>query len=153
MDPSIQKKLKALFKGKWYLLLLALVGIALLLFSGKGTKGASEPVFDAEAYRAELSASVKELCERTEGVGTASVLLTLETGERAIYEKNLTEKGESVALSGGDAILSAYAYPAVAGVAVVCEGGDRESVRTSLTLLLSRALSLPVTKIYIAGAK
>ncbi len=153
MDPSVKKRLAALLKGKWYLLLVALLGVALLLFSGSSAKKEEKSTFDAEVYRASLTASVKALCERTEGVGEATVLLTLETGERAIYEKNLTEKGESVALSGGEAILSAYAYPAVSGVAVVCEGGEKEGVRASLTLLLSRALSLPVTKIYIAGAK
>ena len=92
MDPSVKKRLAALLKGKWYLVLIALFGIALLLFSGSGTQKKAEDAFDAEAYRASLTASVKALCERTEGVGEATVLLTLETGERALYEKNTTEK-------------------------------------------------------------
>ena len=154
MTNEIKAKLTAFLKGKRGLILIALLGVALILFSGSfGEKKEEKEAFNAEAYRASLTASVKELCERTQGVGEATVLLTLETGERAVYEKNTTEKGESVALSGGDAILTAYAYPAVSGVAVVCEGGENESVRAALTLLLSRALDLPTTKIYIAGAK
>ena len=141
-------------KGKWYLILIGLIGILLILFSGSGTKEKKDSArLDAEAYRTELTAAVEALCERTAGVGDATVLLTLATGEYAVYEKNLTEGSESVALSGGDALLSAYAYPAVSGVAVVCDGGENESVKRELTMLLSRALALPTTKIYIAGAK
>ncbi len=141
-------------KGKWYLILIGLLGILLILFSGSGTGEKKDSArLDPEIYRAELTAAVEALCERTAGVGDATVLLTLATGEYAVYEKNLTESSESVALSGGDALLLAYAYPAVSGVAVVCSGGDSESVKRELTMLLSRALALPTTKIHIAGAK
>lgn len=154
MKSFSSQKLVSFCKSKWYLLLIGLLGILLIVFSGTDTQEKQGGTrLDPEAYRTELTAAVEALCERTAGVGDATVLLTLATGEYAVYEKNLTEQGESVALSGGDALLSAYAYPAVSGVAVVCDGGGSESVKRELTMLLSRALALPTTKIHIAGAK
>lgn len=148
------KDLTAFLKGKWWLILIGLLGILLILFSGEGqSKNDTTVWLDPEKYRLELTASVEALCERTAGVGDATVLLTLSTGDCAIYEKNVTENGESVALAGGEALLTGYAYPAVSGVAVVCDGGESEIVRTELTMLLSRALCVPTTKIYITGAK
>ena len=154
MKTNVLSKLKAFFRGKWWLLLVGILGILLILFSGSGTKKAEKvSAADAEAYRKSLCAEIETLCERTAGVGDATVLLTLEMGECAVYEKNLSSSGESVALSGGEALLIGYAYPTVSGVAVVCDGGSSESVRAELTLLLSRALALPSTKIYISGTK
>lgn len=148
------KALLALAKKNVWLVAIGTLGAALILFSG--TSGATEsaaPPLDAEAYRASLEASVKTLCEKTEGVGEASVLITLSSTECAIYEKNVSEKGETLALSGGKAILIGYAYPEISGVAVVCDGGKSESVKARLTLLLSASLSVPTTKIHIVPAK
>ena len=146
-------QITALIKKNVWLVLLAVLGLTLVLFSGADKTADTAPSINAESYRTSLEASVKALCERTEGVKEATVLITLASTECAIYEKNIGEKGETLALSGGKALLIGYAYPEISGVAVVCDGAENESVKARLTLLLSASLSIPTTKIHIAPAK
>jgi stage III sporulation protein AG len=156
MGQKIWSNLRGALKGKRWLLLLGALGLCLLLLGGgvgsTKTQSAS-PVADAEAYRVGLEASVKALCEAVDGVGEATVLITLSETECAVYEKNKTASGESVASSGGDALLVGYKMPSLAGVAVVCDGGGSVTVQNELTSLLSAALSLPSTRIHIAPSK
>lgn len=152
MKTNYLESIKKALGGKAWLLLIALLGVVLLLVSGGASQGKNteRTALDTEAYRTSLEGSVKAMCEQMQGVGKATVLITFSGGERAVYEKNKSETGESVALSGGDALLVGYAYPEISGVAVVCDGGGEEAVKARLTLLLSAALSVPTTKIYIA---
>ncbi len=145
----IGKYLKNL-KGKWLFLLLALLGVLLLLFGGAaGTERGSENAGDtarADAYRASLEKDLTALCSRVSGVGKLSLMLTLESGETAVYG----EAGEST-LSRGQEKLLTHEYPRVRGVAVVCEGGNDPAVRQELTALLCAALGIGSHRVYIGA--
>lgn len=149
------KKLLSILSGNRLILLLGVIGILLLMFSSSGSKEepAVSPLAAAEEYRASLEASLDALCEGVVGVGEARVFLTLASTEVAVYERNETESSSSVSTAGGDALLLSYRMPPIAGVTVVCDGGDSADVKRELVSLLGAALSLSSAQIHIAPAK
>ena len=154
-ETSFFSRIAAGMKGKWWLLLIAAAGILLLTLGAGGETETAQGDFSlqtAELYRESLTAAVKSLCEEVEGVGKVTVFLTLEETECALYEKNQTASGESVALGGGDALLLGYKMPQIAGVAVVCDGGGNVTVQKELSMLLSASLAIPMTRIYISAS-
>ena len=78
---------------------------------------------------------------------------SLATTEIAVYEKNQSASGETVAISGGDGLLLTYRTPEIAGVSVVCAGGGDPTVKQELTALITRALDLPTTAVHVAPLK
>ncbi len=139
-------------KGRWVLLLLFAFGITLLLLGRGGGEESAVSERDyfaaAEEYRAALEAELCELCSSIEGVGAVSVTVTLENGEECVYAKN--ESTGSYVTSSGEGLLLYKRLPTVRGVAVVCEGGDRDDVRLSVTEAVSTACGIGANKISIS---
>ena len=145
------KKLLAGAKEKKVLLLVGVLGLVLLL-AGRWDGDAKAPESGlpaAEEYKASLESSLRALCEEVAGVGEARVLVTVDGTETAVYEKNVTSTGETLATAGGSAVLSYYVAPRVTGVAVVCDGGDSPAVKRELTSLLCAALTLQINQVYV----
>lgn len=139
-------------KGKWGLLFLLALGLLLLLYGGRSEKKAAsltEPSYfqSAEEYRVALEARLEALCASVSGVSAPEVFITLESGEVSEYAANGTGQ---VVVSGGDGLLVARKLPRIAGVAVVCTGGERVSVRSELTSLISAALNIGTNRIHIS---
>lgn len=137
------------------LFLLGAAGILLLLFTGVPQKSVQtvDPLESAETYRLTMEEEIKAVCGSVKGVGEVRVLLSLATTEIAVYEKNESGDSETVALSGGDGLLLAYRMPEIAGVSVVCAGGDSPAVRAELTALLCKSLDLSSAQVHIAPLK
>ena len=154
-EKSLVSRVATGMKGKWWIILIAALGVLLLTFGG-GMKAETQEVGfsiqEAELYRERLTAAVKTLCEQVDGVGNATVFLTLAETECARYEKNQTASGESVALESGNALLLGYSMPKIAGVAVVCDGGESVGVQKELSCLLSASLGISTTRIYISSS-
>ena len=136
-------------KGKWTLVLLGILGLLLLLLGGTSAKEETGAVTDTEDYRLALTEEVTALCREVRGVGEVCVLLTLEAGESALWAEN--EGGYVTA--GGEGLLIERRPPRVAGVAVVCAGGENAAVREELTELLSAALGIGRHRIRITAKK
>lgn len=138
----------AVLKGKGLFIVLLLLGIFFLILGSLGgggeakeakTDGTREYFEAAEAYRADLEARLAVLCESVTGVSDVLVLITLDTGEEAVYGGN--RQGE----------LIAHKMPAVRGVAVVCKGGGDIHTRASLITLLSSTLGIGSHRISVCG--
>ena len=136
-------------KGKWTLVLLGVLGLALLLLGGAPTGEGEAVTGDSEDYRRTLTAEVTALCREVRGVGEVSVLLTLEAGESSLWAEN--ENGYVTA--GGEGLLIESRPPRVAGVAVVCAGGADPAVREELVELLSAALGIGRHRVRISAKK
>lgn len=149
------KRLLSSAKDKKLLIFIAALGLVLLLAGqmGSGNSIPDSGLPSVEEYKAALEGSLTELCEEVAGVGEARVLLTLSGTEVAVYEKNATASGETLATAGGDAVLLYYRMPRVMGVAVVCDGGDSQTVKRELTSLLCASLSLDSNQVYVTAAK
>ncbi len=149
------KKLLSVIKGNRILFLLGACGLVLLLVGGAWTQKKTEtprasPTESCEKYRARLETTLEEACMRIRGVGEASVTLTLASSEIAVYEKNQSGAGESVAVAGGEALLLAYRVPEITGVAVVCTGGADPTVQRELYDFFGALLGLDTTEIHVA---
>ena len=149
------KKLLSGAKDKKLLIFIGLLGILLLLAGqmggGSGIPDSGLP--KAEEYKAELETSLSALCEQVAGGGRAQVFVTLSGTEAAVYEKNDTASGETLATAGGGALLLYYEMPRVMGVAVVCDGGDSLTVKRELTSLLCASLAVDSHRVYVTAAK
>lgn len=146
------KRITSLIAKNRLLFLLGAVGVLILLFTGTTPKKeqTTSPMEAAEAYRVAMEGSLTETIRTIRGVGKVKVFLTLATSEVAVYEKNVNAESETLASVGGEGLLVAYRMPKIAGVVVVCEGGDDAVVRYELTSLLRSALALDSTAIHIA---
>lgn len=149
------KKLLASAKDKKLMILVGVLGILLLLLGqmGGGAKRQESGLPDAEAYKTALEAELTALCEEVAGVGQARVLVTLSGTEMAVYEKNETASGQTLATTGGGALLLYYELPRVMGVAVVCDGGDSQRVKRELTSLLCASLDVESHRVCVTAAK
>ena len=153
------------------ILLIALLGVALLLFGGSGSRsddGEQEVTTsraaarEMEAYTEALEAKIRALCESVSGISGVRVAVTLASGYEYVYAKD----GESV--SSGDKVNMSYEYltvgsgsdektvylseraPTGAGIGIVCRGGGDPTRKRELLLLISAAFGVPSNKIYIA---
>lgn len=117
------------------LLVLAL-GLGLLLWPSGEKEGAAEPAQqqDTEDYVRALEQRLERALSRMEGVGEATVVLTVRSGVRrelAFDERG--EERETVVVSGGtgrqEAVVVQESAPCLQGALVVCPGGGDDRVR------------------------
>ena len=157
--PITQKKKTLL------LLLLALLGILLMLLSrcGENKAGAqtqSEPsALDPALYAEQIEEKVEALCNKIDGVSSAHAVVTLKGGYRAIYATDAqygssVNKSETVLIGSGSsekALLIGYENPEIAGIGIVCSGGDDAYVRAEIISMISAAFDLGSNKIFVSG--
>ena len=156
--------------GKLRLILIiggALLGIILLLFGSGTLKSApSDETPDTNTtaaedamrqYQTELETRIKKLCESVNGVGEVTVVVMLETGFEDVYatEENNGDTEYVIVGSGSsaNALFLTRAAPTVAGVGVVCSGGNNPTVQKELSSLLCATLRLPSNRVYITASK
>ena len=157
--PITQKKKTLL------LLLLALLGILLMLLSrcGEDKAGAqtqNEPsALDPALYAEQIEEKVEALCNKIDGVSSAHAVVTRKGGYRAIYATDAqygssVNKSETVLIGSGSsekALLIGYENPEIAGIGIVCSGGDDAFVRAEIISMISAAFDLGSNKIFVSG--
>lgn len=150
-------------RGKMWLLVAGVVlGVFLLLFgsgfgeqqsdNNEGADTVSESVADLEAYREKLEKQVREICDAVYGVSGVEVMVTLESGCRVVYTTD--GNGDPATVGSGSSQQALYRTlqpPTVAGVAVVCHGGDSPALQHTLTDLVSTALGISTNRVCVAG--
>ena len=120
----------------------------------KSTKSAQS----STEYQAQLENRLEHLISQMSGAGKTTVMVTLETGEEAIYALD-TQSGEMqsqqthVLLEDGSALTETVCLPQVCGVAVLCEGGGDIRVAARITELVSALLDLPSNRICVEQRK
>ncbi len=144
------------------------IGILMILLFGGGissaeSEGKSDSI-DILAYAQELEGKIKKLCESCDGVSHVTVLLTLEGGFEYEYAQNVEidknaygeERREEYLVvgqgSGAHCVVLRQKIPEIAGVGIVCRGGNDDAIRGELITLISSALHIGANKIYITGA-
>ena len=157
--PITQKKKTLL------LVLLALLGVLLMLLSRcdenkAGEQVASEPsALDPALYAEQIEEKVEVLCNKIDGVSSAHAVVTLKGGYRAIYATDAqygssVNKSETVLIGNGSsekALLIGYENPEIAGIGIVCSGGDDAYVRAEIISMISAAFDLGANKIFVSG--
>lgn len=138
-DERILSKFLLSLKNKWWLVVLAIAGIALVIWGGreeskKTTDKTTTQVTDTEEYRKKLEQDIKVLCSNIKGVGEVEVMVTLSEGEKKVY-------------SGSQLISSEP--PEVQGIAVLCEGGDNIEVKAEITRMLCSLFDIGSHRVYV----
>lgn len=166
----LKNTINKLFKSKkiYILVLLMALGILLLLISSfsfgeKKADGGAEVGIESlnpDEYAELLEKRIEELCNRVDGVSGAYAVVTLKGGYRAIYREDSqfsasSGKSQTVLIGSGSseqAILEGYSYPEIAGIGIVCRGGDSYVIKNKIVSLLSSTLSLSANKIFVVGS-
>ena len=144
---------------------LALIGVIIILIGKSGAQntedvGDSIEELDPSKYSEMLEERIEELCNRVDGVSGAYAVVTLKGGYQAIYaidsqSGNTSTKNQTVVIgsgSGEKAILEGYSYPEIAGIGIVCHGGDSYEVKNKIVSLVSSAFNLSANKIFVVGS-
>lgn len=155
-------------QGLVLLLLVAAVGVLLLVFGdslgnkAKGTEDAqnSADQYDANEYAVMLETRIRELCGEIEGAGNVTVFVSLKGGYRAVFamDSQSTSSGykSEIVMSGSgsdkSAVITAYQNPEIAGVGIVCDGGDSAYVRGQIISLVAATLDVSSNKIFVAAS-
>ena len=156
--------------GKWKLPLLFLaLGVVLLLIpTGKKQETPAqeqeeaEQDFDLDAMQRRLESILSQI----DGAGRVSVMLTLASGEEAVYQqdekRSASESGSSSEQqtvlrsdSGSEKspVVVLRKYPQFRGALIVCDGAERAGVRLSVIEAVSGLTGLGSDKISVIKMK
>ena len=110
------------------------------------------------AYQTQLEQRLEKLISQMNGAGKTTVMVTLETGEEAIYaldtqSGDLQSQNTHVLLDDGSALTETVCQPQIRGVAVLCDGGGDVRVAARITELLTSLLDLPSNRICVEQRK
>ena len=142
----------------------ALVGVLLLTFGTRSSGEKEEEVdfqkLDPAEYAREVEERVEALCNRVDGAGSAYAVVTLKGGYKAIYASDSqsgssSSKNSTVIVgsgSGEKGLLVGYENPEIAGIGIVCSGGDNYNVRKNVISVVSSAFNISSNKIFVSGS-
>lgn len=167
---EIVKKSPSTYKRLILPILAALLGILLLWIGSMAAKEkgdeneksvASDPsAMSAEEFAAMTEEKVVAICSQVAGAGEVRAVVTLGGGYRAVYASDSQNSGtsyrtETVLKGSGSseqAILVGYETPRIAGIGIVCTGGDDPAIRQRIVSLVSAAFDISSHKIYVVGS-
>lgn len=163
-----------------------LIGIALIFLSGFLTnsgssqqkKASSSTAYTAQEYETHLESELSELIMKIQGVGKASVMVTLEQTKQSVYAKEEKNSGQTtkdqsdgslrnesdssnetnyILVKGADGSEQALAVteiqPVVKGVVVVCDGGGNPAVQQNIINAVTTALDISSVQVCVIKAK
>lgn len=160
--------LQNLFDKYKYVLLIGAIGLLLLLWP-QPEKEIQLSAAPAQSRSDELEARLQAILEVMDGVGKATVLLTVEHEGETEYAYDRTEsqtvsdgggsqsrQQEMVTLSesgGQRPVTLRCSAPQYRGAVVVCEGGDRAAVRLAVTQVVQSLTGISTDRIVISKMK
>lgn len=150
--------------------LILVLGIVLMclpfdFMSGKKETLTPEELTTPEGETDRLEEELENILAQIDGIGSVSVLLSIETGFEHVYQKNTQERvsdgtreeEQQVALisqSGGEAPLEVRTtYPTYKGAVVVCQGADKASVKLAVIQAVSSLTGLKMDRITVIKMK
>ncbi|MBQ3498762.1 MAG: hypothetical protein IJA87_06515 [Clostridia bacterium] len=119
-------------------------------------------VFNEKEYTDDLENKLSEMISLINGAGRTRVIVTLECDYETIYAKdgslskddNSTDEDSEYIIIDSEknqgGLLLKTVTPKVRGVAVVCEGGDNQYVKNSVTEMLSAVLDVGANRISVS---
>ncbi len=159
---EILSKIKKI-KGLWLTVLGLAIAVTLIVIGSvdytlgrPDNKEKDKPdIIDTAEYVKRLEGEVAALLERVNGVGTASVLITLESDSENVFAYD-SKNGSREYLTTGSgssesAVLLRRMTPRLRGIAVVCSGGENPVVQQKLISLLCALFDLSSTKVFVSG--
>ena len=158
------KRLTAALKKYKYVVLILFIGVILMLLPGSNSvqeepllTQQSETTFDLKALEAKLSQALSEI----NGVGEATVVLTLRNGGEKILAQDVSEgssrESQTVIVStsgnGEEAVSVKTIYPEFMGALVICDGAGNSTVKLQVLQAVSAITGLSSDRISICQRK
>ena len=140
------------------LLLVLAAGLALLLWpvgsTSEDTQSTEPAVWEDEQYVQALEQRLSDALSRMDGVGQATVVLTLDEGfRRELAGDERGEERETVVISSGtghqETVEVQRSAPRLQGALVVCPGGGVAEVRLNIMRAVSALTGLSANQISI----
>ena len=154
------------------LLWLGLAGILLIgisEISSRRDRDAEETAaitMTGEQVEKALERRITALLRQVEGVGNCQVMVTLESGERAVYAADTVSSAESDGSSslseqyltvdtaeGPAGLLLTHLQPTIKGVAVVCDGGGNAVVQQRVIQVVTAAFHISERRVCVVPQK
>ena len=139
----------------WIVVTAVALIVALLVLdsTGKTSDKVKNYSITVTEYRAQEEKRLKNLLEKTEGVGRADVLITVAKSEEIITAKDVSSQSEKTIVLewNGQETLSSVSTvsPVVSGVVVICDGGGNALVKNEIIGLVGRLYGLSAAEIYV----
>lgn len=132
-------------------LILILWGNSRQTETAQTERGSADSYFAVERYTENLEKRIAALCTEMESVSEAHVLLTLD-GSSEMHYGDDGESGTwlSASNSSGDTLIQEI-YPRIRGVAIVCSRGNDPEIRLKITELVSAALGISTSRVFVTG--
>ena len=148
-------------RGRLFILLGGLVaGIALLLVGNafQTKEKSADSVIETEtltqltAYEKALEDEIAKLCAAVSGVSHVDVMVRLSGGTSIIYAADGNGKPSTVGSGSSEsALYSSLLSPTVAGVGIVCKGGNDPIIQQKLIELISTTLNISSSRVFVTG--
>lgn len=156
--------------GTLWLVLFGFAAGIILLMIGSGSFGedndaadepSAEKVISISEYERALEEDVVSLCMRVSGVSEVYVAVRLCDGGETVYASDTQigrdgdTRSEYVIIGSGSsahALALGERAPEIAGIGVVCRGGESINIRNELTALISAAYGIPMSRIYVTSS-
>lgn len=159
-------KIKSIIEKYKFVLIIIIIGISLMLIPGKTEQETKELNETAPvSYRYDLE-SLSEILQSVEGAGNVKVLLSVDQGEKTIYQTNqdISGTGESAnsqietvivtdAQRNESGLINQVNPPTYLGAIVVCQGADSPAVRLAITQAVSKITGLGTDNICVLKMK
>ena len=167
MDPmNITEKFK-LFLAKYkYVLLVIVAGILLMMIPTRDIPVEAESISPSQQTSTDIQTQLEQILSHMDGVGKAKVLLTHAEGQKILYEANedKTETDQTSSMRKDIVIIvdenrteaglvQQVIPPIYLGAVVVCQGGDKASVKLAVVEAVSNATGLSTDRISVMKMK
>lgn len=138
-------EIKELFRSEKSIKIILIAGaviILLIAFSGFSSDSKSDTgnmLFEYKKqaeYEEALERKLAEVLSEIEGIGNINIMITLDSSEENMYEKNNDEP-------------TYVKMPVIRGVIVVCDGGDNIIVREKVITAVAGAFGISTTRISV----
>jgi stage III sporulation protein AG len=151
-------------KKVFFIAAIAICGVLLMLTGTDEGEAQSAKLdidrLDPGRYAQEAEERIEDICDRIDGVSSTHAVVTLRGGYKAIYATDLQSgstslKNQTVIIGSGSAeqgLLIGYENPEIAGIGIVCSGGDDAGIKKNIISVISSAFNVSSNKIFVAGS-
>lgn len=142
-----------------YALLVLLVGLVLMLLPTGSDSQTKQPITDASPSKElDVTQELTQILASIQGVGKVQVMLTVEEGEKTVYQYDEKASGkDTVIITDGNREESGLVYQVISrkyrGAVVVCQGADSASVRLSVIEAVAKVTGLGTDRISVLKMK
>ena len=163
---GFQKKALGTVKRYRIAALILVIGLALMLIPTKRDDQQSQTPAQTEiCEQTDISEELARILSQIQGAGKVEVMLTVAFGEKTVYQTDEDISGGEAGSTRGDTVIITSADrtqsglvqqvnpPVYLGAIVVCQGGDRSSVRLAIVEAVSKVTGLGADRISVLKMK